>query len=44
VQSQFWADVASGAITPVLDTALPMDQAEEARQRLEAAATSAGSS
>jgi len=36
VQSQFWADVASGAIKSVLDTALPMDQAEEAHQRLEA--------
>jgi putative PIG3 family NAD(P)H quinone oxidoreductase len=36
VQSQFWGDVASGAIRPVLDTALPMEQAEQAHQLLEA--------
>jgi NADPH2:quinone reductase len=36
VQSQFWGDVASGAIRPVLDTALPMEQAEQAHQQLEA--------
>lgn len=35
VQEQFWDDVSSGAIRPVLDTALPMEQAEEAHQRLE---------
>ncbi len=35
VRSRFWDDVTSGAIRPVLDTAFPMDQAEEAHQRLE---------
>jgi len=35
VQEHFWDAVASGAIRPMLDTALPMDQAEEAHQRLE---------
>ena len=35
VQSRFWDDVGSGAIRPVLDTALPMDQAEQAHQQLE---------
>jgi len=35
VQSQFWDDVTSGAIRPVLDTAFPMEQAEQAHQRLE---------
>jgi len=36
VQEHFWEAVASGAIRPVLDTALPMEQAEQAHQRLEA--------
>ena len=35
VQSQLWDDVTSGAIRPVLDTAFPMEQAEQAHQRLE---------
>lgn len=36
VESQFWGEVATGAISPVLDTALPMAEAEQAHQRLEA--------
>ena len=35
VQSEFWSDVASGAIRPVLDATLPMQEAEQAHQRLD---------
>lgn len=34
VQAQFWDAVGDGTIRPVLDTAFPMDQVEQAHQRL----------
>ncbi len=34
VQTQFWDAVGDGTIRPVLDTAFPMDQVEQAHQRL----------
>lgn len=36
VRDKFWDDVADGTIRPVLDTAFPMDRAEQAHERLAA--------
>ncbi|MEZ5376819.1 MAG: NAD(P)H-quinone oxidoreductase [Acidimicrobiales bacterium] len=36
VRDKFWDDVANGTIRPVLDTTFPMDQAEQAHERLAA--------